>query len=490
MRPDPVRHAPDDPEAERCLRDVRLLRQVLDHPVWQSYQKADKAAAVLSGEGGPQVFFGLAGAFLCDPLRIDPQVRIRRAVFCLQGFPELFHGLTDSIRGDRPGKNDLGAGIAGYCVVACPAVQADDPVFSTGFKPVEQAGQHKIRIRPPLADRHAGMTAAQAADREGQDPAFFLPAGSGQGADYLDAARAAGRDDALILRIQIDHPPALQVGQIYSVRPEKTDLLVDGKDAFKRRAAERIIGQKGQHDGDRDPVVAAQRGPVGMQPVTVLQDRDGFLFHVDRVGSFLLADHVNMSLQGDRRQVFTARAPRTADDQIAHLIPAVRQPVVQGKLLQIVADCLCVEGPVRDRRDLAKICKDLVCGRNVRRSRRGFSCRCLSRIRRSLRSGLLLFLFSGAVPAEPVRSILQDRGDISDITKFREIIVPSHFKMPFMFSNESLPRCWSDLWGCASWGRASWNMRHGDAADQLLSAFSKNRMVTASPGSRSHADTP
>ena len=56
-----------------------------------------------------------------------------------------------------------------------------------------------------------------------------------------------------------------------------------------------------------------------------------------------------MTLQGDGFGIFTSRCGRFGNDQVSELISDIIQAALFGKVLQIVADCLRVEGAVGNR---------------------------------------------------------------------------------------------------------------------------------------------
>ena len=81
-----------------------------------------------------------------------------------------------------------------------------------------------------------------------------------------------------------------------------------------------VAVQQGQLDGAADTVVGAQRGALGLQPLTVHIGLDGIVLEIDLHIDELVADHVHVALQDDAGLVLHARRGGLADDDVASLI--------------------------------------------------------------------------------------------------------------------------------------------------------------------------
>ena len=108
-------------------------------------------------------------------------------------------------------------------------------------------------------DASAGMTAEKTADLNLHDHAAVLLADNREGAVLFRTACTADGENTLILRVQIDHAAALQLGDIQSLRSKEANLLIHRKYTLKRRVRNGIVLQKGKHHGNGNSIVSAKR---------------------------------------------------------------------------------------------------------------------------------------------------------------------------------------------------------------------------------------
>ena len=115
----------------------------------------------------------------------------------------------------------------------------------------------------------------------------------------------------------------------------KAGLLIDGKQGFKSRVHQGIIGEGGQGGSHTYTVVGSERRTAGSHPFTIDISVDGvFLKIVLHIGIFL-AHHIHVRLQDDTGLAFTARRGRLAHKHVTDGIGAHGQMVFPGKIEQV-----------------------------------------------------------------------------------------------------------------------------------------------------------
>ena len=133
----------------------------------------------------------------------------------------------------------------------------------------------------------------------------------------VHAARAADAERALLLAIEVEEvlgaeQPAGELGSA-----GEAAFLVDGEDELERAVGDVVALHDGQRRGHAHAVVGAQGGAVGLQPVAVADQPDGVGIEVVGRALVLLADHVQVALQGGRDGAFAAGAGGLADHDVA-----------------------------------------------------------------------------------------------------------------------------------------------------------------------------
>ena len=101
-----------------------------------------------------------------------------------------------------------------------------------------------------------------------------------------------------------------------------------------------------------DPVVGAERRPLGTHPAVVDAGADRVVLEVERHVRIFLADHIHMRLENHRRTPFVTGRRRFADHDVARRVAPVLQSVLLRPAYQVVAYLLLLlRGPryARDR---------------------------------------------------------------------------------------------------------------------------------------------
>ena len=115
------------------------------------------------------------------------------------------------------------------------------------------------------------------------------------------------------------------------------------------------VRQNGQDHGHGDPVVSAQRGILGPDPLTVGHQVQSLHRHILGAVLRLGADHVHVALQDDGSSPLIARRGLLPDDQVVGIVLPVLQAQLPGKARTQVADRLDVAAAVRHGAQLFKI---------------------------------------------------------------------------------------------------------------------------------------
>lgn len=118
-----------------------------------------------------------------------------------------------------------------------------------------------------------------------------------------------------------------------------------------------VAVQQGQLDGAADTVVGAQRGALGLQPLTVHIGLDGIVLEIDLHIDELVADHVHVALQDDAGLVLHARRGGLADDDVASLIDLGLQAALLTECFQVLDHLLLVLGRTGNCVDFANCSK-------------------------------------------------------------------------------------------------------------------------------------
>ncbi len=99
---------------------------------------------------------------------------------------------------------------------------------------------------------------------------------------------------------------------------------------------QRLVLDQRHHRRDRDPVVGAERRPVGGQPVAVADEDDPPFRRVVRTRRIALADDVQVSLEHEGRRSIAARACRNADHEVPAGVLHELETVLVGPLANVL----------------------------------------------------------------------------------------------------------------------------------------------------------
>ena len=240
------------------------------------------------------------------------------------------------------------------------ALQVDqlDPV--AGQQGQEDARGQLVGVGPAEDDVHPGMSALAALD--GQAPALvlgglFLAAVAGA-CDGVQSAGAADVKFAFGLGVEVDQDVAFQDAGLEQAGAGHAGLLVIGDQHLDRAVLDFRGFQDGERHGDAQSVVGAERGALGLEPVTVHPglDRVG-LEIVDRV-RVLLGDHVHVSLEDHALPVLETGRGGHPHDDVAGVVREGFHIMFLGPIQEIGADLFFVFGRTRLARDAVEIVPD------------------------------------------------------------------------------------------------------------------------------------
>ena len=173
-------------------------------------------------------------------------------------------------------------------------------------------------------------------------------------AEHAAAASTAHGEDPLILRIDVQHGPALQRRYIQHSGPQHTDFLVGGQYDLQPGMLQSSILQYSQCHGYGDAVIAAQSRSLGAYQIAVHKEVKALLVHVLGAARLLFAHHVHVALQNHRRGVLIARRGRSDQDHVVGLVLIMLQAQLFAECHTPVADGLCIGGAVRNGAHLLK----------------------------------------------------------------------------------------------------------------------------------------
>ena len=202
------------------------------------------------------------------------------------------------------------------------------------------------------------MTAHQAGDGDLLHRGVELLAADGQAAVSPGAAGTADGENSLVLGVHIQHPAALQHGDVQPLGAVHAGFLVHGEDGLDGRVGQGGIVQDGQGHGHGDAVVAAQGGALGGNGVALQHQVQALDSHVLGAAGLLFADHVHVTLEDHRLRRLIAGGGILEDHHIVQLILDIPQAPGLGKVHQPVADGLGVAGTVGNGAQLLEEVKD------------------------------------------------------------------------------------------------------------------------------------
>lgn len=256
-----------------------------------------------------------------------------------------------SLAGGGDAEEDLGFARDGIAqVAAVEAAQAQGEALPTL---PEQAGGRLVRIDSSLVDVVARVSALQVGDADAEE-AVVGRGRNGRIAERgqrVDAAGAADEQLALVLGVEVDQVGAREHSLAQSESTREAGLLIDREERLEGSVLDRRVEQRGQRGGHADAAVGAERRALGLDPLPVDAGTDGVVLEVELHVGVLLADHVHVRLEDDRRTVLEARGGGFAHDDVARRILAVFDAVALGERHQEVDDPALLLRGARNLRD-------------------------------------------------------------------------------------------------------------------------------------------
>ena len=152
--------------------------------------------------------------------------------------------------------------------------------------------------------------------------------------DRVDAAGAADEDLALVLRIEVDEVFARKHIFAQLEGSGQARLLVDRKERFDGAVLHGGVDQDSQRGGHADTAVGAERRAFGPDPPAVDARADRVPVEIELHVGVLLADHVHMRLEDNRRTVLEARRGGLAHHHVADGVLLVFEIVLPGEIDQ------------------------------------------------------------------------------------------------------------------------------------------------------------
>ena len=259
-----------------------------------------------------------------------------------------------------------GAGIGGHQsnrpggdgVVLETAADGDDPQVGLFLQGAQHPAQQHTAVGAALVDLRAGVTAHQTGDGDLQHRGAEGTAGYGQAAVSPGTAGTADGENALVLGVHIQHPAALQHGDVQPLGAVHAGFLVHGEDGLDGRVGQGIIVQNGHGHGHGNAVVAAQGGAPGGNGVALQHQVQALDSHVLGAAGLLFADHVHVTLEDHRLRRLIAGGGVPEDHHVVQLVLDIPQAPGLGKIHQPVADGFGVAGTVGDGAQLLEETKN------------------------------------------------------------------------------------------------------------------------------------
>ena len=152
--------------------------------------------------------------------------------------------------------------------------------------------------------------------------------------DGVDAAGTADEDLALVLRVEVDEVFAREHLLAQFESPRKAGLLVDRKERLDGPVLHRGVDHDGQRGGHADTAVGAQRRTFGPDPPAVDVRADRVVVEIELHVGVLLADHVHVGLEDNRRAILEARRGGFAHHHVADGILLILDVVLPGEIDQ------------------------------------------------------------------------------------------------------------------------------------------------------------
>ena len=149
-------------------------------------------------------------------------------------------------------------------------------------------------------------------------------------------ATAAGEDLLVDDPVEVDHPLAGQQREVDAVAADFAHLLHGGHHAFERRMGDVLRVEQGQHVGDPEPVVGAQRRAFRPDEVAVHVELHALRGEIVDDAVVDLAHHVDVTVQDDGRRLLVPRSAGLLDDDVLQLVAVKLEPALLSKVREII----------------------------------------------------------------------------------------------------------------------------------------------------------
>ena len=126
--------------------------------------------------------------------------------------------------------------------------------------------------------------------------------------------------------------------------------------------AEVLVSEDGENHGDADAVIRAQRGAVGVYPVTFDDGANRVFAEVMYGVLVFLRDHVKVCLQDDAGFVFAPGTTGFAHTDVAACVAFGGQAEAGGFIKDVLLDFFFLVRGARDLRDLVEVLPDVTGG--------------------------------------------------------------------------------------------------------------------------------
>lgn len=151
--------------------------------------------------------------------------------------------------------------------------------------------------------------------------------------------------------VEVEHPAALDDRAVHLTCTDQPNLFIDRKDDLERRMWKIFILNHGKADGYAGTIIGTEGCSIRMEPPILFDELDGIACKVMHASRDLLADHIEMGLQGERRLALASRRGCLADDKIAISVSIHCQRVGTGPLRHFRAHARCILCPPWNRGD-------------------------------------------------------------------------------------------------------------------------------------------
>ena len=160
----------------------------------------------------------------------------------------------------------------------------------------------------------------------------------------IHAAGAADAEITFVLVIQVDEGLARDEVLFHGAGAVESRLLGNREQTFHARMRQRVIVQDGHRRSHADAVVGTERRVVGNHPAVFDHIVDRIFGEVEIRRTLLLAHHVGMALEDNRRMIFIALGGRLGNHHVAHFVGLARQAARGRELLQVGDNLFLMSG--------------------------------------------------------------------------------------------------------------------------------------------------